>query len=501
MIDLSVTRLRGGVTGALLSLLVASLSVCAAAVPVAASEKVDAPARHGGLKSSVPASKSRLTTIPTELRLTFTEAPELAVTRIKLRAPDRSEVALGKLEIVGKDRVTVVAPITGIVLRGTYTVEWQIAGEDGHPVVGTFAFTVTDAAVAPPPAAIPAPAADTAQRASATTIVHHDTISMPRSDDRFDAESAGYVVVRFLLYAALLAVVGAIAFRTVVLALALRHPGAAPEFLTDAARRAAATGWMAAWLLLAACLARFVAQSLATNGADQFMNASRVGALMVGTKWGLSWLAQLSGALTAVYGFNLARRSGALPARVRMGWAIAGVAALVLAFTPAFASHAAASQKLRGLAMLFDGLHIIGASGWMGSLFVVLAAGIPAALALRDDRRGPAVAALINAFSPTALGFTAMLVVTGVFAAWLHLGSVTALWKSEYGGWLFRKLVVLSLVVATGAWNWLRVKPTLGTIDGAARIRRSATVEVAVAVIVLVITAILVATPPPMSPM
>lgn len=465
---------------------------------------------HGDLKSSVPKDKSRLPAAPKELRLTFTEAPEMAVTRIKLRAPGGQEIALGKFSATGEGNATVVAPIIGTLAAGKYTVAWEIAGEDGHPVDGTFTFTVIGESGAPvgPAPQVSAPTvstsapdtaqvADTVRPAMDSAMTHHDTISMPRSANRFDAESGGYVVVRFLLYAALLIVVGSVAFRSVVLSLLQRRPGVDPAFVADAARRAASVGWMAAWLLLAACIARFFAQSLAMNGSDEMMHSSRVSALMVGTKWGLSWLAQLSATFVALYGFNLARLVGAGTARIRAGWSIAGIAALVLAFTPAFASHAAASQKLRSVAMLFDGLHIIGASGWMGSLFLVLAAGIPAALALRDDRRGPAVADLINAFSPTALVFTAVLAGTGLFAAWLHLGSIGALWGSEYGNWLFRKLVVLSVVAATGAYNWLRVKPSLGTSEGVGRIRRSATIEVSVAVIVLILTAILVATPPP----
>ena len=57
------------------------------------------------------------------------------------------------------------------------------------------------------------------------------------------------------------------------------------------------------------------------------------------------------------------------------------------------------------------------------------------------------------------------------------------------------KLGILSVVAGTGAYNWLRVKPTLGDVVGARRVRRSARVEVAVALLVLVVTAVLVATP------
>ncbi|MDQ6717802.1 MAG: CopD family protein, partial [Gemmatimonadota bacterium] len=115
------------------------------------------------------------------------------------------------------------------------------------------------------------------------------------------------------------------------------------------------------------------------------------------------------------------------------------------------------------------------------------------ALRLPKDRRGPMVAEVVNAFSPTALMFAGMIASTGVFAAWLHLGSVPALWTSSYGKTLLVKLAVLSLVACTGAYNWLRVKPHLGHLDGAARMKKSARLELAIGVLVVLVTAVLVA--------
>jgi putative copper export protein len=178
---------------------------------------------------------------------------------------------------------------------------------------------------------------------------------------------------------------------------------------------------------------------------------------------------------------------------------IGGIAVLVLAFTPALGGHAIASPELTSLAVLADGLHVIGAGGWLGCLLVVVAVGIPAARRLGPTERGQAVAGMVNAFSPTALAFAGIVAASGIFAAWLHLQHVAELWQSAYGRTLLVKLAVLSLVIATGAYNWLRVKPTLGDEQGTRRIRRSATFELAVAVIVLAITAVLVAVPTPAS--
>ena len=71
------------------------------------------------------------------------------------------------------------------------------------------------------------------------------------------------------------------------------------------------------------------------------------------------------------------------------------------------------------------------------------------------------------------------------------------MWKSTYGQTLLLKLALLSMVVFTGAYNWLCVKPTLGTDKSIVRIRRTAGLELTLGAVVIVLTAVLVATPTP----
>src|SRR5690606_3764126 len=129
----------------------------------------------------------------------------------------------------------------------------------------------------------------------------------------------------------------------------------------------------------------------------------------------------------AIAGFHLARRARA------GGWVVALAGVLVLAVTPALSGHAASAPRLTAVAVLVDTLHVIGAGGWLGSLLVLLAAGLPAALRSPNAGRGADVANLVNAYSPTALIFAGTMVVSGVFAAWLHAGISSALWESGYG--------------------------------------------------------------------
>ena len=256
---------------------------------------------------------------------------------------------------------------------------------------------------------------------------------------------------------------------------------------------AASVGLGASVTLLAVALLRLVAQSVAMHGAADAFDATFVSTMLANTIWGWGWILQVVATIVAIAAFRSARR-----ARSVVGWSIATVACAALALTPALSGHAAAAPRLTGLAIALDTLHVIGAAGWLGSLLLVVVAGIPVAMRVDQGRRGAVVARLVSAFSPTALIFAGIVVVTGLFAGWLHIGFSAALWESAYGRTLLIKLGILSVVMATGAYNWLRVRPALGDDLGARRIRRSATVEVGVAVLVLIATAVLVATPPPM---
>ena len=107
----------------------------------------------------------------------------------------------------------------------------------------------------------------------------------------------------------------------------------------------------------------------------------------------------------------------------------------------------------------------------------------------------------MRAFSPVALVCAGLTAATGVLSAWVHLPALDALWTTRYGWFLLGKLALLSLVAALGAYNWRRVAPALGDATGSVRLRRSARAELAVGGAVLLVTAILVATPTPLDGM
>jgi len=191
--------------------------------------------------------------------------------------------------------------------------------------------------------------------------------------------------------------------------------------------------------------------------------------------------------LVALVGFALAI------GRVRLGWVAAALGVCVGPLTGLF---------FGGWARLATPIHRLAAGAWIGTLFMIVVAGIPVVLRsnLPAERRGTLVADLIDAFSPFALASAGTLAVFGVITAWLHLHTLAALWTTPYGITLIIKLIVVVCVVALGAFNWQRQKPLLGTEAGARRLRGSATAELITAGVVLLVTAILVSVPSPKPP-
>jgi putative copper export protein len=151
---------------------------------------------------------------------------------------------------------------------------------------------------------------------------------------------------------------------------------------------------------------------------------------------------------------------------------------------------------------LVNPVHRVVAGLWIGTLFVLVTAGI--ATVFRDEgsreRRGVIVAEMVNGFSPLALVCGMLVVLSGLTTAWRHLNPLSSLWTTPYGYALIVKLVLAAGVFALGAWNWRRVRPTLGGEEAAVAVRRSARAELTLAALVLAATAIVVSLPAPRPP-
>jgi copper transport protein len=440
---------------------------------------------HAHLRRSDPAAGERLIASPTAIRLWFTERPELAFTRVRLRAADSTEIPLDAATRTSDDPDGVALAIPTTLAAGKYTVLWRTAAADGHATTGSFTFAVAESAK---PTVV----------ATDSTARVHDGHALVRTDTTDEAATHLNVsaTTRWLEFLSMLAVVGAVVFRLVVLRLAVRIPASLipPETrmeISDSVRRLAQSALV---VLLITALSRLYGEASAMLGPDRPLNGAVLRSILFGTRWGAGWLVGIAGIVVAAAGFMIVRR-----ARAEVGWGIAALGALAIVITPALTGHASTTRPV-AVALVADMLHVLAACAWLGALLALLFAAWPlvrGARAMNAIGSGPLVATLVRAFHPVALTCASIVIATGLVATWLRLPTVASLWESTYGRVLLLKLAFVAIVAVLGALNWRRLLPTLGDDRAARRITRTAGAELTVAVLVLAVTAVLVSTPPP----
>jgi mono/diheme cytochrome c family protein len=121
-------------------------------------------------------------------------------------------------------------------------------------------------------------------------------------------------------------------------------------------------------------------------------------------------------------------------------------------------SHASAIGDGSQSAITTDWMHLIAASVWVGGL-ITLVIGLVLIRSLSLEQRRSVYAEAIPRFSTLAIIATIMLVITGVYAAWLQVGNLDALWHTTYGKTLIVKLVTIVPLLLLGAINLLVVGP------------------------------------------
>lgn len=267
---------------------------------------------------------------------------------------------------------------------------------------------------------------------------------------------------------------GAIGFR--FFALRGQRPESDRAFYDDAARRAAIIGLIG--VVISVLVMTVQLPSLAAR-----RHTTVSGLIATDTSTTL----QVVFVGLAVIGFALAIT------RIGLGWPLAATSVVAGSLRAAFIGK---------WASLVNPVHVLAAGLWIGTLFVLVTAGLSALLRHERarDRRGAIAADMVNGFSPLALTMGGVVVLFGVITAWRHLHILSNLWLTPYGYTLIGKLCFVAAVFGLGAWNWRRQRPTLGSEGAATSIRRSATAELTIAAIVLLITSVLVSLPAPRPP-
>ncbi|HVW80004.1 MAG TPA: copper resistance protein CopC [Mycobacteriales bacterium] len=397
---------------------------------------------HAVLEHSSPAADAVVRTQPSFVVLTYDEAVVAASDALHVYDDKLQPVKVGTTTHPGGQGDSIETALPGGLANGTYTVTWRVTSADTHIVSGSFEFSIghrTRVTGAPP-------------------TVRQDPATLTASG-----------VIRGLGYVGLIAGPGML-----VVALWLWPAGLA-------LRRVRRTVVYAGVGLAGVTLAGFVVQGALAAGVP-LVHAFHASVLHLGIdgRFGKAGMERL--ALLVVIADLFLLTAGHSR---RRRYAVS-VAALALAATWPDAGHASIGS-LVPLAFIADLVHVAAMATWLGGLLLLVSA-----LLATSDEDAPAV---VVRFSRWALTAVAMIVGTGLFAAWRNVRHWAALVATRYGVLLLLKTGVVLVVIAIAVISRrLAVQRVGGRSLASSTLRRAVAAEAGAAVLVLGITAALTGT-------
>jgi copper transport protein len=443
-------------------------------------------AAHATLIGSVPADDSDVDGVPATVQLQFDEPVDALDDAVLVYGPDGERVDLGTVELTDGG-ATVVAPIEGDA-EGTYTVAWRVTSEDSHTISGSFVF-------------------HNGARTGAVEVDDSDDVATQISGlvGRWLAFAGAFAAVGAALVAGVLGGRGATAgnddapdgdaavpgadgpareggpgpggtatlthAETAARAGASTRPRRALGRLRLLAGGGAAAGAVGAFVVLLATVAESTGRSLP----DALSLLSDLA-----TETRTNELALLRTVLLA--GAAAWAAIGPLWRRSQIPTLVLAAGSLVAA---TLAGHAWTAPD-RAVAVVTDLVHLGAVAVWIGGILALLLALPPLG---RVDRMRAA-----TRFSAVALGAVVVVALSGAVSGWQQLGALGDLTSTAYGQLLLLKIVGFLVLVGFGVANRTRLIPLLDRTVGP--LQRSLRGEVAVAALVLLVTAGLVQQPP-----
>jgi copper transport protein len=423
---------------------------------------------HAMLRGSDPAAGASLDRAPGRVTLTFTEAPDPALSVVHVLDTSGREVSAGPAVPVAGSQLQLRAGLRALG-AGTYTVTWRaVSRVDGHVSQGAFAF-----GVGLPAMATPSPNAGA-------------------SVDVLQGPGPLAVAARWAFYWGFALLLGAAA--TGLLVFERRLPARAGLLLGAALALAGGglaamtiAGWSSAAVPLGTFLGSSTGRWLEARGGAVVLAAVAVGGLLLAG----SGRAEAARPEPASRADAKAPPPGPAVSRARAtGWLVAlGAAACGGLLVHTLAGHAAAPGPLLLVNLSSQWAHLLGVGVWIGGLAWLLAgiAGRP-----RAEPRGAAAR-----FSLLATWSLVVVALSGLERASQELGDWGDLLSTSFGRALDVKLGLFALLAVLGAVNRFRVVPALAAGNGRpAWLRRTVRGELVVAGGILLAAALLSQLPP-----
>lgn len=371
---------------------------------------------HAQLQSSDPSPSSVLLVPPRQVVLHFGEPVEIDFGSIRVLGPLGNRVDLGGTHHPPGDSDAVAIALPPGLRDGTYVVAWRVISADSHPVHGAYIFSVGTAKGAAKANALAA----SVNAASGSAIV-----------------GIAFWAIRFAAFVGLVLLVG---IPTVIV---LVWPAG------GATRRIGRLVW-ASWAVLMLCTVSGIAVQGVYAAALPVTDVFRSSLFdeVLHTRFGeveVLRVILLVAFLPVVCGIR-----GRLRATGRWSswWvpygAIVGVGLLL---TPGLAGHASTEGSVP-FAMALDALHLGAAAVWCGGLAML---GAVLAPGLGPEERPDDIVRVASTFSAYAFSAVLVIVATGTVQSVRQVGSVYALFNTVYGRTLLVKIGLVAMLIVLGA--------------------------------------------------
>ena len=295
---------------------------------------------------------------------------------------------------------------------------------------------------------------------------------------------------KLITYCAFFGLAGGLAVQLIIVPRCQRNVPHSHQLLKSVGRRMQCVTVCSAALLVCAALVRLYAQTYSVFGVEESVTLELLRLVALETRWGTQWMPQLQATLIVVVAALL------LIARLKIGWWLTAIGVVALAITLPLTGHAMSYWEDSAVPLLLQVGHGAAAALWLGTLCAVVVALRALRLSETVDSR-EFCKSLIETFSPLAVGAVSVVLVTGIATGVIYFERWSQLWETTYGLVLSGKVLLMLVTGAVGAYNWKIMRPRLDTSDGSRALIRSARVELAIAAMVLTLTAVLVHLPMP----
>lgn len=403
---------------------------------------------HAVLESSTPVASSTVPTSPPEIVLEFSEPVASTLAQIQLFDFESKLVTIGTAKRDAQKNSVVRATLPPLP-EGGYVVVWRVTSADGHPVQGAFPFEIGEVS------------------SGIGNDLLNDVISRLGEPSRVGIAVG---VFRFAAFLGFVLFIGVIAVT-----------GAGDALRT---RRAATIGFSAIAILFVGTLGNLILQgSYAVRGTWSDITSISLLGDVIQTRLGFFLVVRLVLCLlAAAVLWTLQRRPQA--SGVRQSLSTIGILALLVSFS---ATGHASALTYSMVSVVIDALHLATISAWMGGVaaLVLLSRGdYLAELKVRGEN-------IVQRFSRHATWLLPVAVISGVLSASRIVDGWSGISDSTYGRMLAIKVALVLMAVTLGA-----IARTSLRRNGASSIRRGIAIEAALGLVILAMTAGLVALSP-----